>query len=151
MMLVPVKKAHADAFINSRHRHHRATVGWLWGHGLADDDGNLCGVAVVGRPVSRHLDDGRTCEVTRLCTDGSRNACSMLYSAARRAAIAMGYNRGITYILESENGASLKASGWRFLYASKGGCWDRKKRPRDDDSFPLVPKQAWGWGDWENG
>lgn len=73
------------------------------------------GVAIVGRPVSRHLDDGWTLEVNRLCTDGSRNACSALYAAAWRAARAMGYKRLVTYILESENGASLRAAGWKCV------------------------------------
>ena len=68
------------------------------------------GVVIVGRPVSRYLDDGWTLEVNRLCTDGSRNACSMLYGAAWRAARAMGYKRLITYILESECGASKRAA-----------------------------------------
>ena len=72
----------------------------------------MVGCAVSGRPVSRYLDDGMTCEINRLCTDGTRNACSILYGASCRVAKAMGYKRVITYILESENGASLKASNF---------------------------------------
>ena len=75
-------------------------------------DGRLAGVAIVGRPVSRYLDDGKTLEVNRLCTDGTKNACSFLYAAAARAARAMGYQRIITYTLDTEGGASLRAAGW---------------------------------------
>ena len=89
-------------------------VGHKFSIGLSDGD-KIVGVAIVGRPVARHLDDGWTLEVNRLCTDGTRNACSMLYAAAWRAARAMGYKRIVTYILESENGASLRASGWKCV------------------------------------
>jgi len=85
--------------------------------------------------------------VTRLCTDGTFNACSILYSAARRAAIDKGYRRGITYVLESEEGASLRASGWRYLGRSKGGSWSSPSRPRTD-KHPTVPKDRYGWGPW---
>lgn len=87
--------------------------------------------------VSRHLDDGWTLEVTRLCTDGSRNACSMLYAAAWRAARAMGYHKLITYILDSENGASLKAAGWKCVGKAGGLRWTGKRRPQVD----LYPAQ----------
>jgi hypothetical protein len=93
------------------------------------------------------LDDGLTAEVTRLCTDGTPNACSMLYGAARRAAQAKGFRRGLTYILASEDGASLRASGWAYLWATDGGSWDRPSRGRTD-KHPTEPKHAYGWGAW---
>ena len=83
------------------------------------------------------LDDGWTLEVNRLCTDGTRNACSMLYAAAWRAARAMGYKRIVTYILESENGASLRASGWKCVGQAGGLRWTGKRRPEVD----LYPAQ----------
>lgn len=86
-------------------------------------------------------------EVTRLCTQGERNACSMLYGAARRAALAKGYRRGITYILASEDGATLRASGWRYLWSVKGRSWNTVSRPRIDN-HPTEDKQAYGWGAW---
>jgi hypothetical protein len=107
----------------------------------------LRGVATVGRPVARPLDDGLTMEVTRLCTDGAHNACSMLYGATRRAAIAKGFRRGLTYILASEDGATLRAAGWHFLWIVKGRSWDTPTRRRDD-KHPTEDKQAWGWGAW---
>ena len=84
--LRPITRADAFAFIKENHRHHNVPVGDLWRHALHDDDGNVVGVAIVGRPVARALDDGLTCEVTRLATDTHPNACSKLYGAARRTA-----------------------------------------------------------------
>lgn len=145
--LRPVTRDDARAFIRQHHRHHGVPVGWLWLHGLQDEAGELAGVAVVGRPVARPLDDGLTCEITRLCTDGSPNGCSMLYGAARRAAIAKGYRRGLTYILASEDGASLRAAGWSHLWTVKGRSWDVPGRPRTD-KHPTEDKEAFGWGSW---
>ena len=81
--LRPIKRDDARPFIRQHHRHHGVPTGFMWAHGVHDDDGELVGVATVGRPVARALDDGLTCEVTRLCTNGAPNACSMLYGAAR--------------------------------------------------------------------
>jgi hypothetical protein len=78
---------------------------------------------MVGRPISRYLDDGLTLEVNRCCTDGTKNACSMLYGAAWRAAKALGYKHIVTYTRQSENGASLRASGWTFDGQAGGTHW----------------------------
>ena len=145
--LRPVTKDECFAFIKQHHRHHDVPQGALWWHGVQNDDGNLVGVAVVGRPVARPLDDGLTMEVTRLATDGEPNACSMLYGAARRAAIAKGYRRGLTYILASEDGATLRAAGWERLWLVKGRSWDTPSRPRTD-KHPTEDKEAYGWGPW---
>nr|WP_315462657.1 XF1762 family protein [uncultured Sphingomonas sp.] len=145
--LRPVTREEARSFIRDHHRHHGVPVGWIWLHGCHDDDGRLAGVAVVGRPVARPLDDGLTMEVTRLATDGTSNACSLLYGAARRAAIAKGYRRGLTYILASESGASLRAAGWHHLWNVDGRSWDVPGRPRTD-KHPTEDKAAYGWGAW---
>jgi len=87
-------------------------------------------------------DDGYTAEVTRLCTDGTPHACSLLYGAAARAAKALGYRKIITYILESESGVSLRASGWRMDRQSGGGSWSRPSRGRDD-KHPTEAKTRW--------
>jgi hypothetical protein len=105
-------------------------------------NGDIVGVVIVGRPVARMLDDGKTLEVTRCCTDGTHNACSMLYSAARRAAKALGYKRIITYILATETGGSLKAAGWRLVGPAGGGSWNRTGRPRKDKA-PIIGKVMW--------
>ena len=128
----------ANTFIAHHHRHHGGVVGHLFSIGAASD-GQIVGVAIVGRPVSRHRDDGMTAEVTRLCTDGTRNACSFLYGAAARAAFALGYKRIGTYILASEDGASLKASNWRMIGEVKGRTWSCSSRPRVD-KHPLQDK-----------
>jgi hypothetical protein len=145
--LRPVTRDEGRSFVRVHHRHHSWPVGFLWLHGLQDDCGELVGVSVVGRPVARALDDGLTMEVTRLCTDGEPNACSALYAASRRAAVAKGYRRGLTYILASENGASLRAAGWVYLWTVKGRSWDTPSRPRTD-KHPTEDKHAYGWGAW---
>lgn len=145
--LRPIGQKAAFKFIADHHRHHGVPVGALWWQAVQNIDGTLVGVVVTGRPVARALDDGLTAEVTRLCTDGAYNACSLLYGAARRVAIDKGFRRGITYILASENGASLRAAGWHFLWNVKGRSWNSKSRPRTD-KHPTEDKLAFGWGAW---
>lgn len=145
--LRPITRDEGDAFIRAHHRHHGVPVGALWRHAVHDDDGVLVGVAVVGRPVARALDDGLTVEVTRLCSDSHPNACSMLYGAARRCAEAKGYRRGLTYILASEDGGSVRGAGYRELWRVKGRSWDTPSRPRTD-KHPTADKIAFGWGAW---
>lgn len=147
LKIVPVSFAEAKAFVALHHRHHKPPVGHKYSIGVADTDqvgedgelGVLVGVVIVGRPVSRYLDDGKTLEVTRLCTIGAHNACSMLYAAAWRAARAMGYERVVTYILESENGASLRAAGWKCQGKAGGLRWTGKRRP-EADLYPAEMK-----------
>jgi hypothetical protein len=141
LQIVPVELSEANAFVERLHRHHGNVVGHKFSVG-AMNDGQLVGVAIVGRPVARGRDDGWTLEVTRLCTDGTRNACSFLYGAARRAAFALGYRRLGTYILASEDGTSLRAAGWRMVGEVKGRSWSCPTRPRHDD-HPLEDKQLW--------
>jgi hypothetical protein len=141
MIAVPITFREAKAYIAEHHRHHRPPQGMKVAIGCHDGQ-KLVGVVVLGRPVSRMLDDRSTAEVTRLCADGTRNACSFLYAAAKRCAFAMGYRRVITYILKSESGVSLKASGWRFVGAAGGGSWSRPSRSRTDKA-PLEAKQLW--------
>ena len=142
--LVPITQREAFAFIAAHHRHHLPPRGALLCIAAAADD-RIVGVIVVGRPVSRRLQDGYTAEVTRCCTDGTEaahNAASQLYAAAWRAARAIGYRRLITYTLKDETGISLIAAGWKTLYQTKGGSWSRKDRPRYD-SHPLGQKTLW--------
>lgn len=101
----------------------------------------MVGCAVCGRPVSRYLDDGRTMEINRLCTDGTRNACSMLYGASCRVAKAMGYKKVITYILETEDGASLKASNFICEGGAGGTHWTGERDKGQD--LPKLYKTRW--------
>ena len=121
----------ANAFVATHHRHHKPVVGHLFSIAAAAGD-KIVGVAIVGRPVARMRDDGVTAEVTRLCTDGTRNACSFLYGACARAAFALGFKRIGTYILKSEPGVSLTASGWRLVGEVRGRSWSTPSRPRVD-------------------
>ena len=141
MKIVPVTFNQACEFIARHHRHHRPPQGHKFSIGL-EVDGELVGVACVGRPVARRLDNGRIAEVTRLCTTGVKNGCSMLYAACANAAKAMGYEKIVTYILQSEPGHSLKASGWTFETDSPGGSWNVESRPRED-KHPTEPKTRW--------
>jgi len=127
--------------ISSLHRHHKRVQGHRFSIAAYDGE-RLCGVACVGRPVSASVDAYFVAEVTRLCTDGTKNACSILYAAAARAAQAMGYDKIQTYILESENGTSLKASGWIMEGLSSGNSWTTSKRARNADQDGTV-KQRW--------
>ena len=111
LRLVPVSLREANAYVDAYHRHHGRVVGHKFSVGC-EQDGQLVGVAIVGRPVSRYLDNGSTLEVTRLCSNGERNVCSFLYGAAARAAKALGFRKIITYTLDTEPGTSLKAAGW---------------------------------------
>jgi hypothetical protein len=135
---VRIDLAEANAFVSAHHRHHKPVVGHLFSIGAALGD-SIVGVAIVGRPVARMRDDGQTAEVTRLCTDGTKDACSFLYGAAARAAFALGFQRIGTYILATEPGTSLMAAGWRLIGERGGGSWSVPSRPRVD-KHPLQRK-----------
>ncbi len=141
MRLVPLTLREARAFVDRVHRHHPAPQGGLFAIGAAEDS-EIVGCVIVGRPVARMLADGWTVEVTRLATDGSRNACSLLYRAAWRAARAMGYRRLVTYTLPEEGGSSLRAAGFRLIGEAGGGSWSRESRPRVD-LHPTQTKLRW--------
>jgi hypothetical protein len=118
--IVPVTLAEANSFVEALHRHSRPVVGHRFSVGVALS-GQLVGVAIVGRPVAPALDDGRAAEITRVCTDGTPNAASKLYGAARRAALALGYGPIYTYTLPEEGGSSLRAAGFKLEKDDAGG------------------------------
>ena len=140
MKIIPITLKTANEFVVTHHRHHGKVQGCKFCIGVIDDNEKIRGVAITGRPVSRYLDNGKVAEITRLCTDGYRNACSFLYSACVRIAREMGYERVITYILISENGASLKASGWQEQGICGGGNWNVKSRPRKNSNTPCKKR-----------
>lgn len=141
MRIIPINLKEANAFVNAHHRHHRAAAGCKFCIGVLDDNEGLCGVAVCGRPVSRYLDTGFNLEITRLCTNGEKNACSMLYGACVRIARLMGYYRVITYTLESEDGASLKASNFSYDGIAGGEIWTGSRKR--DNGVPQERKKRW--------
>ena len=131
MKIIPTTLAEANEYVRLHHRHHKPVVGHKFSIAV-EKDGEVVGVCIVGRPVSRHLDNGWTLEVTRCCTNGVKNAPSMLYGAAWRAAKALGYTTLVTYVLDTEAGTSLKAAGWRVIGVRGGGNWNCKSLPRVD-------------------
>lgn len=136
---VPLELKVANEFVSILHRHHDPVYRDKFRVG-ALHNGRLVGVVQVGRPVSRMLDDGKTVEVVRLCTDGTKDVCSFLYSRAARIAKEMGYEKIITYILCTETGASLRACGWIEEATTSGGHWSRPSRKRDTTA-PTEPKK----------
>lgn len=146
LKLQPVTQRQAFKFITEHHRHHKPPAGFKFAIGVNDGE-KLVGVVIVGRPVARGLDDGMTAEISRCCTDNTKNAASMLYGAATRAARAMGYDRVITYIRCDENGVSLRAAGWIPVYDTRGKSWNVPSRPRVDKT-EIVDRQLWSADEW---
>jgi hypothetical protein len=142
LTIIPCDLAEANQYVKEHHRHHNKVVGHKFSIAVMDETETIRGVAIVGRPVSRHLDDSWTLEVNRVATDGCPNACSCLYSAAWRACKAMGYRRLITYTLDSESGSSLAGAGWKLIGQAGGGSWSCVSRPRVD-KHPLQGKFRW--------
>ena len=144
MEIRPITFKTACDYVSKYHRHHKPTVGCKFCIGVFDEDGVMHGCAICGRPVSRMYDDGFTLEINRCCTDGTYNACSMLYGASCRVAKQMGYKKVITYILESENGASLRASNFICEGKAGGGSldWSAEQEPgytrRNENSMGQI-------------
>jgi hypothetical protein len=142
--LVPVRSRVACAFVSMWHRHHKPPQGQIFAVGAATDDKVLRGVAIVGRPVARLLDNGQTLEVTRVATDGTHNVNSLLYGACWRAARALGYTRLITYTQAGETGASLRATGWHVVAERPPHPgWDRPNRPRVARGTEEIARTLW--------
>ena len=151
LKVVPITLRAANAYVAEHHRHNLPTNGHKFSVAV-EDDGRLCGVAICGQPVARKLDDGKTIEIRRVCTDGTRNACSILYGAAAKAARAMGYKRVVTYTLISEPGTSLKAAGFINAGLAGGVSWNMPSRPRSETiqtengevrKYPNEKKYRW--------
>lgn len=142
MIVTHVELKEANEFVAGLHRHHKPVVGHRFSIG-AIKNGVLVGVAIVGRPVARKTDQKMTLEVTRLCTDGTRNTCSFLYSAAARAGKALGYKRIQTFILDTEPGTSLAASGWVDEGVAGGGNWNSPSRQGRREDQPMQKKRRY--------
>jgi hypothetical protein len=141
---IPLELAEANALVAQWHRHHQPSQGHRFSIGAIDANGTLHGAAIIGRPVARLAGSPRdVLEVVRLVTDGTENCCSLLYAAAARAGVAMGYRRIQTYVLNSESGTSLRAAGWVDEGEAGGGQWkhtDGKARRTDQ---PTETKRRW--------
>jgi hypothetical protein len=142
MEAVPLHLREANEFVARHHRHNLPTVGGKFALGAALD-GKLVGVAIAGRPVCRRLDDAKTLEVLRVCTDGTPNACSFLYSRCAKIARLMGYARVITYTLTCEGGASLRAVGAMPTGPLSSHEWGNPNHPRQSQHVYHEPKFRW--------
>ena len=142
MKAIPVTLRQANEFVAKYHRHNKPVRGCKFCIG-AEKDGLLVGVAIVGRPVARLLDDGRTAEILRVCTDGTKNANSFLYARCKRICQIMGYKKVITYTLQFESGSSLMAVGAHIEKKVKPGSWSRPSRKREEQSVYSEPKLRW--------
>lgn len=142
LKIKPIELRDANLFISNNHRHHKPVIGHRFSLSCWNDD-VIVGVCIVGRPVSRRVNASSTLEVTRLCTNGYKNACSILYAAAARVGKEMGYSKIQTYILESELGTTLKAAGWKFETTTQGGHWVRSNGDSRRKDQPTCPKQRW--------
>jgi len=142
--LVPVSSAVTKECVIRWHRHNAPALQSIIRVGAATDDGTLVAVGTAGRPVARHYDDGQTLEVTRVSSDGTPNATSMLYGALTRAAFALGYRRVITYTQADESGSSLRGAGWKVVAerpARKG--WSSPSRERTDARYMRSARTLW--------
>jgi hypothetical protein len=143
LTIIPISFKEACEYVDQHHRHHKRPIGHKFSIGVMNEHGQLVGVAMIGRPVARHYDNGLTLEVNRTATDGTPNANSALYGAAWRAAKALGYTRLITYTQEGETGASLRGAGWKDTAqrpARKG--WNTPSRPTQNKN-DNIQRTLW--------
>lgn len=142
--VIPVTIRFANDFVGKHHRHNKPTQGAKFAIG-AMHDGEVVGVAIVGRPISRMLDDGMTVEVTRVCVldDAPKNTCSFLYGRCWRIWQQMGGKRMVTYTLQTEPGSSLKGAGWKIAGEVKPKGWDMPNRQRNWQEVYGQTKFRW--------
>jgi hypothetical protein len=143
LKIIPLELRDLNELVARLHRHHKPVQGHRFSIGV-ELGGKTVGGASVGRPTARLTDQRTVLEVTRLVTDGTKNACSALYAAAARIGKELGYKRIQTFILDSETGTSLKAAGWKFEQESGGGDWTRESKPNRRQDQPQCRKQRWG-------
>lgn len=142
--IVPMELEDANLFVCTHHRHHGPVRGHKFSIGVVDHQEQIRGVAIIGRPNARGLQDGWTLEITRVATDGCKDASSALYGAAARATFALGYRKVVTYNLKSESGTSLRAAGYRVVAEVKGRSWSCASRPRvDKTTVQVQDKLRW--------
>jgi hypothetical protein len=119
LQLLPITIQGANGYVARWHRHHAPVRSALFAVAAQRVGAlDLCGVAIIGRPKARALQDGRTCEVVRLASDGSDNVCSFLYEKARRAAQALGFTRCKTYTPHRQtphHGQAAVGTHWRSV------------------------------------
>ena len=142
LRVFPATLKQANGVVALLHRHHKPVVGHRFSLAVRDEF-HVHGAAIVGRPVAREVSQYEVAELTRLVTDGTKNACSILYAACARVAKEMGFLKIQTYILEDEPGTSLIAAGWIFDGHTQGGDWNHSWRKGRRVDQPMVKKQRW--------
>lgn len=144
LRVVPLTLKESNRVVDMLHRHHKPVVGHRFSLGVVRESDVLAGAAICGRPVARKTPQYKVLEVSRLTTDGTKNACSILYAACARAAEAMGFESIQTFILDSEPGTSLKAAGWeRDEELRGGGDWNVPSRGGRRTDQPMGKKVRW--------
>lgn len=142
LKIVPLGLKEANRFVGLEHRHVGPVVGYRFAIG-ATLNTELVGVAIVARTTGRGLHSPMRAEITRLATNGTRNACSFLYQRAKRIVQLMGYTSLKTYTRTDESGASLAAIGACCEAELKARSWERssKNRVRTDKSEPSARRR----------
>ena len=141
LRVFPATLKQANGVVALLHRHHKPVVGHRFSLAVRDEF-HVHGAAIVGRPVAREVSQYEVAELTRLVTDGTKNACSILYGALCRAAKALGYREIWTYTLAEEPGTSLRAAGFMDMGITEGGEWARPSRKRAA-AVQSGPKRRW--------
>ena len=147
LVVIPVSLKEANEYVFSFHRHSKPTQGHKFSIGAANSYG-LWGVAIIGRPIARRMDNGLTLEVLRTCVrpEAPRNVNSFLYGAAWRAVRCLGYEKLITYTLVTESGESLRGAGWKIIGETQPagkGAWCGPNRHRDWQ--PIYGQKKFRW------
>jgi hypothetical protein len=149
MKIIPLGLRAANDFVEQHHRHSARTSndGGKFAIGL-EHDGALVGVAIVGRPIPRLLQQKQPYagELLRLCTSAAapRNAESKLYARARRIWQMMGGTHFHTYTLQRESGAVMRAVGFKEPSAVvRAAHWDTPSRRRTHKPIEDEPKFRW--------
>ena len=145
LSLMPITIKSANEFVAKHHRHNKPTQGGKFALGAVYNN-ELIGVAIVGRPVARMMDDGFTAEVTRLCVsdEAPKNTCSFLYGRCWRVWQQMGGTRMLTYTLQSEPGSSLLGAGWKIVGKLKPRSgWSSSSRTREYQEVYGQAKLRW--------
>ncbi|MCK9549167.1 XF1762 family protein [Aquamicrobium sp.] len=145
--IVPLTLREANDFVEQWHRHSSRTSndGGKFAIGM-EHNGQLVGVAIVGRPVARLLQVPGAAEVLRLCTSPAapKGAASKLYARCRRIWQQMGGTTLHTYTLKRESGASLRGAGIHEPSAEvEPQQWDRPSREREERDIYEQPKWRW--------
>lgn len=147
LRIKPLTLSQANELVEKWHRHHKKVQGHRFSLGLWDESINdYVGAAIVGRPVCNNVEQYGVAEVTRLVTNGTKNACSALYGACARVAKEMGFQKIQTYILQDEPGTSLKACGWSKeadTGTSNYHLSRKDKCQRTINTLASGPKQRW--------